>query len=194
MWTVEYILSQVCMALAMALVGITYFIKSNKNILVCSIVSAVFFCGHYLFLGSYIALALNAIGLIRGVWYYFANKSSRKSQTIAMLTIIIINIISGLATLQTWIDILPLMASTMYCYDVWQKNILYYRAMAVIEGVMWVAYNIYLASIVGILSQSILLVASIVGVILYTFKTKREQVIESKSKQNKEININEDTV
>ena len=192
MWTTEYIISQICMALGMSMLGATYFIKSNKTILIFSIINAILFCGHYFFLGAYLAVVLNAVGILRGVWYYFANKYSRKSQTIAMLTIVGINIICGALTANVWVDILALIAIAHYSFAVWQKNVLYYRITAIIEGVIWIIYNVFYMSILGILSQGILLVVSIMSVVTYLYKFKNNK---KEIKTNiKEQDVHEDTI
>lgn len=173
------------MALGMVLLGATYFIKSNKNILICSIVNAMLFCGHYLFLGAYTGLVLNVLGIVRGVWYYCVKNSTYKSKTIAMIIVVVANIIMGMITLSQWVDILAMVASTHYCFAIWQKNILYYRWTAIVEGIYWIIYNFYFMSIVGIVSQSALLLVGIIGVLKYYYDLKKNNILKS-AYENKE--------
>ena len=71
MWTVDYIISQICMALGMLLLGATYFMKINKNILICSIIYAILFCGHYLFLDAYMGVVINILNNPKVTKYIF---------------------------------------------------------------------------------------------------------------------------
>ena len=138
MWTIEYIFSQICMALAILMLGITYFLKSKKVILVYSTVGALMFAAHYFLLGSYVGIVLNILAVIRGIWFYCNEAASKKSQVVSFVVIMIANLIIGIFTLKSWLDVLAIVACLLYTFAVWQKSILHYKWSAIIEIICWI--------------------------------------------------------
>ena len=60
---------------------------------------------------------------------------------------------------------LPVVATILYTYSVWQKNTRVYKLLGMPIEAIWVAYNIYIFSIFGLILESILAIATVVGYI-----------------------------
>ena len=167
MWTLEYVLSQVCVVIGMIIIGASSYVKNKKLILYFSLINSVVFGVHYLLLGAYTGMILNIVGIVRGLWYYYTENSSFRSRIIALVVIILCNLILGIFSFNYWIDIAAIAAGIAYSYAIWQKSICYYRWSAILETIAWILYNVYLMSIFAIMSQSILLVVVTIGLVKY---------------------------
>ena len=56
-------------------------------------------------------------------------------------------------------------ATMAYTISACQKNIKVYRWMGILSGTLWIIYNVYIKSIVGIICEIILLIAVIIGLV-----------------------------
>lgn len=181
MWTIEYIFAQICIVIGLVVIGVSGYVKNKKLILYISILNSLVFGIHYLLIGAYVGMSLNILGIIRGIWYYFTENSSSKSKITALVVIIILNVIMGIVAWVSWIDILAITAGICYTYSIWQKSILYYRYDVIFETILWILYNIYYMSIFAIVSQSILLVALVIGLIKYYQSKHKERNMENEA-------------
>ena len=73
-----------------------------------------------------------------------------------------------------WMDYLAVVATLIYTYSIWQKNLFVYRYLAVIGSVFWIIYNIIYFSLFGLICESCLLVFEFIGIIMLHIKTRRE--------------------
>lgn len=69
-------------------------------------------------------------------------------------------------TYDGFFSLLSVFATMLYTYFVWQKNTTTYKLLGIPIGILWIAYNIYIFSIFGIILETILLICSISGYIL----------------------------
>lgn len=58
---------------------------------------------------------------------------------------------------------LSILATVIYTYSIWQKNEKIYKALGTPVGICWIAYNIFVKSLFGVILESIILICSIVG-------------------------------
>jgi hypothetical protein len=69
-----YIIGQSLGVVAIALGFLSFQMKTQKNILIVQIVTAVVFALHYLLIGAVIGMAMNTILIFRNIAYYFRSK------------------------------------------------------------------------------------------------------------------------
>ena len=171
MWTLEYVLSQVCVVIAMVCLAISYLIKNKKLILVLTCLNAIFFALNYVFLGAYTGTIINLIALIRGVWFFINEKHGKKGDYLSLCVCTFVLIICSIFTYSQWVDILAVFASILFGYGVWQNRLKVYRWIAVINSTCFIVFNVFQQSIFGVTCEVILLICEIVGIIkLYTAK------------------------
>ena len=58
----------------------------------------------------------------------------------------------------------PILSISLYTISIWQKNIKFYRFAALLGSILFIVYNFILGSIMGVLSEAILVVIEIVGI------------------------------
>ena len=186
MLTWQYILSQVFVVLAMIFMGVTFLIKNKSKILFFSSLSVLCFALEFLFLGSFTGLIVNLVSVFRGIWFFINEKKSKSNDWVSLIAISLLLIIAGCFAAKIWLDYFAIVATILYTYSIWQKNIKVYRYLAVIGSVFWIAYNIVYLSILGLICEVALLVFETVGIFLLyrkgerRFKSSREENLDSK--------------
>lgn len=165
MWTTSYVISQVCMVLAMIPFAISMFTKSKKLIVVISSINACLYALHYLLLGKASVMILNAISIARGIFFYFDDRDEIKHNFVSLIFITISLVLVSFNTLITWVDLLPLVAVLLYTFSLWWKNIIFYRCASLIGSICWIIFNIVLGSIFGVVSECVIVIFEILGII-----------------------------
>ena len=90
----------------------------------------------------------------------------------------------GVITWGGWITLLVIAANIIDIYAVWQKQIKVYRIIGVATSTLFIAYSLYYASYVGVVTETVSLILKIVSVIAI-FKEKENNGVEVENKQLK---------
>lgn len=178
MWSLTYILSQVFTIINYALLGVTYYAKDRKKILIISFLSIIATAISYILLDAWTGVAMCVVALIRNIIFYIDEKKNGKRETINKKDIVIliilysVTIISTVFTYDGFLSLLSVFATSTYTFSVWQKKTKVYKLLGIPVGILWILYNIYVKSIFGIILEAILLVCSISGYLLERKKQK----------------------
>lgn len=161
----NYIISQLFVVFAMLSLGATYLCKDKKKIVALGILYAILYGGQYLLLGAMTGFAMNIISIIRNIWFYINAKNNKKNNLIVLIVLIVLAIIFGAISYSNIFSIIPVIASILYTYSIWQDNVKTYRWLALPISALWITYNICSKSIFGIIAELILLIVEIIGII-----------------------------
>ena len=167
--TLEYILSQVFIVISYLFLVLSYQAKERKTILTYSFISLIANGISYVFLQAYTGLAMCFVALFRNIIFMIDEKRNGKSEKISKKDIVIlavlylISIISTVFTYDGFLSLLSVFATMLYTYSVWQKKTAVYKILGLPIGILWIAYNIYIMSIFGIILESILTISAIYG-------------------------------
>ena len=161
----NYLLSQICVILAVALLGITYLIKDKRIILLLSILIALLYGTQYLLLSAMAGFFMNLVSIVRNIWFYINAKNKKENNIIVLIVLYIIAIVLGAVSFKSIFSILPIIATMLYTYSIWQDDIKLYRWLAIPVSISWIIYNVYSNTLFGIITESILLIIEIIGVI-----------------------------
>ena len=156
-----YLLSQICVILAVLFLGSTYLIKNKKIILFLTIMMSIFYGLQYLFLNAITGVFMNIVSIIRSIWFYINAKNKKKNSIIVLIVLFIIIIILELLSFKNIFSLLPMIATMIFTYSLWKV----YRWLAIPMSISWIIYNTYSNSIFGIITESILLIIEIIGII-----------------------------
>lgn len=179
--TLSYVLSQIFIIINYALLGLSYYCKNRKTVLIISFMAVIANGLSYVFLNAYSGLAMCILALIRNIIFLIDEKKNGKSDKITKKDIIIliilytIAIISAIFTYEGVLSLLSVVGTMLYTYSVWQKKTIVYKFMGIPVGISWIIYNIYIMSIFGIILETVLLFCSVSGYILELRKSKAEQ-------------------
>lgn len=179
--TLSYILSQIFIIINYALLGLSYYCKNRKTVLIISFMAVIANGLSYVFLNAYSGLAMCILALIRNIIFLIDEKKNGKSEKITKKDIAIliaiygIAIISAIFTYEGVLSLLSVVGTMLYTYSVWQKKTIVYKFMGIPVGIAWIIYNVYIMSIFGIILETVLLVCSTTGYILELKKTKNKE-------------------
>ena len=164
-----YVMSQVFTILMYALLGVTYQVKSRRKILILSIFSNAFQGIAYLLLNAKSGFVMCVLAILRETAMMFISdkikdeKTSKNAYLCVIIVFYIAMIISAIFTYEGIFSMLSILATAIYTYSIWQKNEKIYKALGTPIGICWIAYNIFVKSIFGVILESIILICSIVG-------------------------------
>ena len=92
------------------------------------------------------------------LWYKKIQKDFLDKKDIIILAVLYaISIISAIYTYEGFLSLMSVFATMLYTYSVWQKKISIYKILGIPVGIIWIIYNIYIASIFGIILEIALL-------------------------------------
>ena len=171
----NYIVSQILVIIGVALISITYFIKNKNVILFITCAIAICYGLSYLLLGAYAGVFINIMSVIRGVWLYLDSKKDGKNSIISLIVCTIAFIIGGIVTFNIWADVLVIIAGIIYTYAVWQNKIDIFRWISCICDILFLIYGIVIMSIMGIITEIVLIVVGCIGIIRWYMSNKNKE-------------------
>lgn len=177
-WTTTYILSQIFVIINYGIIGSTYYVNSRKKILILNICNTFAEATADLLLGAYTGIAMCVVAVIRNLYFYIDEKKNgkkdknTKKDVVVLIILYIIIIILTLFTYDGFLSLLIVFATFIYTFAVWQKKTIIYKILGVPNQLLYIAYNISIKSIFGVILESILLFCSITGYIIEFRKRK----------------------
>lgn len=167
----QLIIGQILGIVAPIVTFISYQVNSKNKLLLLQTAANVAICISYLLLGASSGFALNIVGTIRNMTFFFLDPKSRTNRICA----VILALAMGGAGLLSWegpislVLMVALMANTIFMSfgdpQLLRKSVIGTSSLILI-------YNLLMAhpTIGGIMNESIAIVASIIGVLIYRRK------------------------
>lgn len=140
--------------------------KSYKKTLMIQSIDTTFSIFANLVLGGYSGALISICGLVRNLYCAFSKELNKIiSYSILLVTLIV----SVTFTLNTWYDILPILASTSYGFIILTtKDITKTKIGLIANSTLWIIYNFIIYNFVGILFKVVMIIS--VAHSLYTMK------------------------
>lgn len=167
--TTDYVLSQVFTIIMYVLLIITYYCKSRDKVLLLNMLASLASATAYIFLNAWTGLMTCIISLVRNIIYIIDEKKNGQRETVGKKDIIILVIIGALLivsavfTYEGFFSLFSIIATMLYTFSICQKKTVVYRLLGIPAGICWIIYNTYVMSIFGIILESVLLIAAIIG-------------------------------
>lgn len=177
---ITYILSQVFIIINYTLIGVTYYAKDRRKILILNIISMIAESISYILLNAWTGFAMCVVAMLRNIIFIMDEKKNGKRETIHKTDIMIllilyaITIIFSIFTYDGFLSLLSVVATCVYTFSVWQKKTKVYKLLGIPTGILWISYNIYIQSIFGIILETILFVCSTTGFLLENKKVEKQ--------------------
>lgn len=169
---------------SIALFVLSYQYSDKKKLLLIQTLATALSCIQYLFIGAYSGFALNIICIIRNFIYYFRHKFRIK----AWFAPIILAIAIAVACAFSWEGYHSLLITTglvinTICMGVLGSQNL--RKSILVSSSFILAYNIFAFSYSGMISETLSIISSLIGIIRYRKPkhTKKEVKVIEKSEQ-----------
>ena len=169
--TVTYVISQIFVIINRLFLVASYQLKNRRNILIVSFLALLANGVVYLLLSAWSGLAMVFVAMVRNIIFMIDEKKNGKSDKttkkdiIILIILYIISIISAIFTYEGILSMMSVIATMLYTYSVWQKKTNVYKILGIIIDIVWIIYNIYICSIMGIILNISLLVSASIGLI-----------------------------
>lgn len=189
--TFTYILSQIFTAAEYGLLGASYFVKRRLAVILLDLFSMAAGIVAYILLGADIGLAMSVVIFLANFYYLYDEKKQGKNHALQtrdyVALVIIMLAIAGLAvwTYDGPLSLLSVAATVLYEISIWQNSTKVYKFLGIPVALCWVLYNAFVFSVVGILSESIILIAAIVGFFRAVWLEKRQK----KQRKQKKLKV-----
>jgi len=177
--TLIYIVSQIITVAYFTILGLSYLLKDRKKILAANFVAHIGQASAMAMLNGYTGSAMAVIMTLRDLTILMQEVKKSKGKDISKkldLIILVMTVVLIIAlTVFTYngpLSLLSVGATLITTFAVWQKDVKRYKLLGLIAGILWIFYNIFIKSIMGIILELILVVCSIIGYIKDVKKDK----------------------
>lgn len=186
--TVNYILSQIFIIISYSLVAMTYVSKSRKAILTYNLIGLVASGLSYTFLSAWTGLAMAGVAMLRNIIFLIQNRKEKSEKItwidwIILGVLVAVSVVSAVFTYDGFLSLLSVFATMLYTLSVWQKNTKIYKFMGIPVSLLWIAYNIFIRSLFGILLEAALFVVEIIGIIKASKKPQQTPISENQTNE-----------
>lgn len=178
--TLIYIISQIITVIYYGILSLSYLLKDRTKILSANFVAHIGQTTAMAMLNGYTGAAMSVIMMLRDLtlliqeWGKSKGKKINKKLDLIILIVTVILIVAlTIFTYNGPLSLLSVVATLVTTFALWQKDVKMYKVLGLIAGILWLAYNIFIMSIMGIILELILVICSIIG---YIKDIKREKV------------------
>lgn len=154
--------------------SVTSYQKNNKKgFLITQIIANLLYISQYACLNAYSALIVVIISTIRVLIFYLYEKQNKKIPLIVLIIFVLITIIAGIFTYESYWSILPIIIGCLFSYGTWQKNLKVTYAIGIIISMLWILYNSAVGAYVSAISAVLETLSSMIGLIRLIKKSKK---------------------
>lgn len=165
-----YIISQIITVLYYAILSLSYLLKDRNKILTANFIAHIGQTSAMIMLNGYTGAAMSAIMMARDLILLIQEKQKAKGKSInekfdmaVLIITIVLVIVLTIFTYNGLLSLLSVVATLITTFALWQKDVKRYKILGVVAGILWLAYNIFINSIMGIILEIILVISSIIG-------------------------------
>ena len=152
-----------------------FYLKTRKQILAVQIIALVLWSIHYFLLGAVTGEVLLLIGAARSFVFYFRKDGNWVNSPFVLCFFLLIVVISGYLTWNGWVSIFSVVGVIFATFSHWQKDPQRLRIVFLPSTLFWFIYNILVGSYAGLVSESVMLVATTGSIIRENIKTKGDK-------------------
>lgn len=171
-----FVLAQVIGVIVLIITVISIQFKTKEKILICQIIANVLVALQYFLLNALTGAVVAVINVVRCIIFYYYKKKNKKPSIIFLTIFIIVAIVSGILTWQNGFSIIPIIATIVFTYGLWQDNVKVTRICTAITAGNWTIYNVIVKAYAGALQS----VAECSSAIIAMWRNK-EKVKEQES-------------
>lgn len=152
-----FIVSQILMFIATALVFVSYQFKEGKIFRWLFVVAGVFSALHFILLGAVTASIIVAINSLRWLVSIFSKERA------FLYSFVVLMIGTLFFTYENIFSFIPAMAGVIATFAIFHKDELQTRIILLVVGLMWLGYNSIIFTPAGIISEILFFSSGIVG-------------------------------
>lgn len=153
--------------------------KEKDKILLYSIGCYIAYSIHYLLLNAKSGYIISVINLLRSLFLSIKDRHKLLQKNILLFIFILIYILVSYITYQDIYSLLPILGAVIYTSCLWQGNVKEIKLGSIINGILWVIYNIHVLSYVCMVTDSII---ALINLIVLIRMCKDERFNQRKTK------------
>lgn len=169
--------AQIVSILTVVSTAIGLFQKEKFKIMLCFTVTNVSMLATYALLGRWLSTILVALATIRTIVYYIYAVKNLKPNMYVFVGFEVLFIVVTMLLWKDYFDLLMLANLSMLAYTTWQDDMKVLRAGYLVSAILLIIYNILVKAYVGVISEAVLLVSSIISVIKFDIKNKVKDIV-----------------
>ena len=169
------LIGQALGVVAVILGFINYQVKTRERLLVVHMATTLCFVAHYLCLGAWAGMAMNFVGFIRNIVFYYTGKNGKVSKAWAVSFALIMGamgITASLIAKEGWYFILSVVGLMINSYSMSFSNPNHIRKSILISSPLVLVYNCFARSYGGVVYEAVGMTSSVIGLLRFQ-KTKR---------------------
>lgn len=171
----EYIVSQILGFIVFLFVFASMQTKNIKTVLLCQIGCNGFGMISYVLLGGFSGCGIYLVATVQSVVFFFIRNSGKEEPKWLKPVIIIAYIACSAVTLKGWLDLVPMLAAVLCALGIAQKKPTNYRIIMLLNGAVWVIYDVCMGAYTMLASHVITIGAALLGIIRLDLLKKPEK-------------------
>lgn len=168
--SIHFLIAQLFGLIAVILSIICMHFNSKENILKCMIIGNLLMTIQFFLLNAITGGVVSLVNTIRCIVFYLYKKNNKKKSIITLIIFEIIYISSGIMSWQNIWSILPITATVVFTYGLWQDNILITKIIYAIVGLEWATYDLIVKAYFGVIQSIMQFISSTIASIKYKKK------------------------
>ncbi|MBR2043242.1 MAG: YgjV family protein [Clostridia bacterium] len=169
-----YYIGQGLGIVAVILGFVNYQVKTREQVLYVHIATTVCFTLHYMLIGAYSGMAMNFVGIIRNVVFYFAGKNGKINKAWPISFAVIMGVM-GLLAWESWYSVLAVVGLVINSYAMSFNKPNNIRKSILITSPLVLAYDVLVSSVGGAIYEGIVIISSVIGLLRYGKGKNNEQ-------------------
>lgn len=173
----NFILSQIFVVLGMLFVALSLKSRNKNQILLYCLISSVMFVIQYLFLNALEGMFINALGVVRAVWFFIYDKKGKPIPTYPLIVLIALFLLVMIFTYESVFCFAPFISASLLTYAMWDHRVIVYKICAIPISVCCIIYNVYVGSVLGYILDSVLLLIELCALAEYLIRIHKYKKI-----------------
>lgn len=149
--------------------------KDRKRLIIFKLCADICWCVHYLCLGAIGGLIPNFVGIFRELVFVNRKEKNWADKIFWPCLFIAVNLILGIITMKSYINLLPLVASAFVTISLWLKKPIVTKIISFPVSCSFLIYDIFVGSWIGVFNESLSLISIVIALtnfLLQKNKTK----------------------
>lgn len=175
----EFIIAQVLGFISLVIMVICVQFKQKSKIVIFNTMANFINAAQYFLLGALTGGIISLLNALRCIVFYFYTRKGLKPSLIVLIIFEITAVVSGAIGWQSWWSIVPIIASVLFTYALWQENIIVIKIFSGVAGLSWSIYDIVVKAFMGAIQQFAQFVSAMIAIILLKRKPKNAVISEN---------------
>ena len=154
-------------------------IQNNKksNILIFQIFANIFYGFQYITLGLFSAGLMSVVSLARCfIFYHYEDKKNMQTPIGWLIALSTVTIGISFFTYTNVLSLIPIIATLLYTYAIWQKDLGKFRMIVTSSSIGWIVYNGLGGAYVSLIGSFFELVNGIIAITRFDIKKQKVAV------------------